>query len=556
MAKVTISHDNGTVSAYECDQGVNLYQFLAKLKLIDAPCGGAGGCGKCKVKILNPSIAWQEREKDFFTEQVLAEGWRLACLHAVAEDITLALPPKEVISEIISKGYLRNFVKKPYISKILDQNGDTLVIAGQEIIGLEQGDTRDRLYGLAVDIGTTTVVAGLIDQSSGRELASVSCLNGQKIFGQDVITRINYAMTSANGTLIQQKTILQDLRKLIKGTVAQCSRDYAITAQDIYEITVGGNNTMIHLLAGIDPSSMGISPYLPAFNGALVLKGVKDLQLPVSDLCLVYCLPAVSAFVGGDITAGILACGIHQDAGNILFIDIGTNGEMVLSRNGRLVACSCAAGPALEGMNISCGVRAARGAIEDVRLIGSGTDIVVEVSVIGEVKPAGLCGSGLLAAVAELVRTGILHKSGRLLEHPLIEKVAGKKRFIIDRENEIYLTQQDIRQVQLAKGAILSGIQTMVQAAGMDFSEIDRVLVAGQFGAHLKAESLTVAGLIPRELENAISYVGNTSKSGAYLCLLSTEERESVEKLANEISYIELSHLEGFDTVFVKAMEF
>ncbi|KAF1086699.1 Na(+)-translocating NADH-quinone reductase subunit F [Sporotomaculum syntrophicum] len=556
MAKVTINHNNGIVSAYESDRAVNLYQFLAGLKLIDAPCGGAGGCGKCKVKILNPHVACQEKEKETFTEAEIAEGWRLACLHSIAEDITLALPPEEVLTEIISQGYLRDFVLKPHIAKRLDQNGNTVVMAGQEIIGIEQSDTRNRLYGLAIDIGTTTIVAGLIDLSNGQELASISCLNGQKTFGQDVITRINYAMTNTNGTLIQQKTILQDLRKLIKGVIAQCSRDYTITSKDIYEITVGGNNTMIHLLAGIDPSSMGVSPYLPAFTGALVLKAVKDLHLPVSEFCLVYCLPAVSAFVGGDITAGILACGIHQEAGNTLFIDIGTNGEMVLSRNGRLVACSCAAGPALEGMNISCGVRAAEGAIEDVQLRGSGADIVVEVSVIGNVKPTGLCGSGLLAAVAELVRTGILHKSGRLLEHPLVEKVAGKKRFVIDRDNEIYLTQQDIRQVQLAKGAILSGIQTMVQAAGMDFSEIDRVLVAGQFGAHLKAESLTGSGLIPRELESVITYVGNTSKSGAYLCLLSTAERETVEKVAGQVSYIELSHLEGFDNVFVKAMEF
>lgn len=556
MAKVLINSVSGIVNTYESDNGVNLYRFLAGLNLIDAPCGGAGLCGKCKVKILSPNTALQETEKRFFTEKEIAAGWRLACLHSVEENIILELPPEEVVSEIISNGYLRDFVRKPRISKRIDQNGDTLVMAGHEMIGREQGDTRDRLWGLAIDIGTTTVVASLIELSSGQELTSVSCLNGQKTFGQDVITRINYAMTNPNGTLIQQKTILHDLRKSINGIFAQFSRDYSISAKDIYDITVGANTTMIHLLAGIDPSPMGRSPYLPAFNGSLVLRGAEDLQLPVSDHCFVYCLPAVSAFVGGDITAGVLACGIHQDARNILFIDIGTNGEMVLSKSGKLCACSCAAGPALEGMNISCGVRAAKGAVEDVRLRGIGGDIAVEVSVIGEVKPTGLCGSGLLAAVAELIGMGILHKSGRLLEHPLVEKVAGKKRFIIDRENEIYLTQQDIRQVQLAKGAILSGIRTMMKTAGIDFSEIDQVMVAGQFGAHLKVESLTGAGLIPRELEKVITYVGNTSMSGAYLCLLSTEERESVEKLANEISYIELSHLDGFDSVFVKAMEF
>lgn len=556
MPKVLIKNSNGAGNAYESDKDVNLYHFLAELDLMDAPCGGVGCCGKCKVKILNTDIPMEEAEDEFFTALEIAEGWRLACLHAVEEDIILELPPKEVISEIISQGYLRGFIKNPYISKRLDKDGDTLVMAGNKVISIEQGDTRGRLFGLAIDIGTTTVVVSLIDLSNGQELTSVSCLNGQKTFGQDVITRINYAMTHRNGTLILQKTILKDLRNLIMGIFTQGSEDFSFESKDIYEITVGANTTMAHLLAGIDPSSMGKAPYQTAFAGPLVLNGAQDLKLPVSDRCSVYCLPAVSAFVGGDISAGILACGIHHDSRNILFIDIGTNGEMVLSRGGKLCACSCAAGPALEGMNISCGVRAARGAVEDVNLRGIGADIVVELSVIGDVKPTGLCGSGLLSVIAELRRTEILHKSGRLLDHPLVEKVAGKKRFIIDKDNEIYLTQQDIRQVQLAKGAILSGIQTMVGANGLAFSEIDQVMVAGQFGAHLKGESLTGAGLIPRQLGDVITYVGNTSKSGAYLCLLSSEERAAVEKIAEEIIYIELSSLDGYDSLFVKAIEF
>jgi uncharacterized 2Fe-2S/4Fe-4S cluster protein (DUF4445 family) len=556
MPQVVINGLNDVVNYYESDTNTNLYHFLADLNLIDAPCGGVGCCGKCKVRILNQDFTLHDAEKEFFTEKEIDQGWRLACLHSVEMDITLELPPKEVISEIVSNGYLRDFVKNPHISKTLDQDGNTLLMAGNEVLGLEQGDTRNRLFGLAVDIGTTTVVASLIDMLTGKELTSVSCLNGQKNFGQDVITRINYAMTQTKGTLILQKTILKDLRNLIKEILTQCHKDYSLSSEDIYEISVGANSTMVHLLAGIDPSSMGKSPYATAFSGLLVMNGAKELKLPVSEHCMVYCLPAVSAFVGGDITAGILACGIHHTSKNVLFIDIGTNGEMVLSRSGKFCACSCAAGPALEGMNISCGVRAAKGAIEDVRLVGVGRDITVEVSVIGEVKPTGLCGSGLLSAVAELVRTGILHKSGRLLDHPLVERAAGKKRFIIDKENEIYLTQQDIRQVQLAKGAILSGIQTMARANDMTFSEIDQVMVAGQFGAHLKAESLTGAGLFPQELENVITYVGNTSKSGAYLCLLSFEEREAAEKIADKVSYIELSHLEGYDSLFVKAMEF
>ncbi len=555
MPRLLINTIDNTANAYECALGENLYHFMAAQKLIDAPCGGVGCCGKCKVKILAGAVFPKAAEKEYFSLEEMADGWRLACLHAVQGDISLELPPEEVISEIVSKGYVKAFVKKPNISKKLNEKGNTLLLADTKIIGVEEGDTRKRLFGLAIDIGTTTVVAALIEMQSGREVISVSCLNGQKNFGQDVITRINYAMTHENGTLVQQNAIREDLKRLIQQMIAECGESYALTANDIYEITVGGNTTMIHLLAGIDPASMGMAPYTPGFRGPLVMNAVRDLQLLVSEKCSVYCLPSVSAFVGGDITAGILACSIQQYPGNVLFIDIGTNGEMVLSKGGKLSACSCAAGPALEGMNISCGMRAANGAIEDVKLDGIDDEIVV-VSVIGEVKPKGLCGSGLLSAVAELNRAGIIQKSGRLTDHPLVEKVAGKKRFIIDRENNLYLTQQDIRQVQLAKGAILSGIQAMVQANDMSFDEIDEVMVAGQFGANLKAESLAGAGLIPNELEEVVTYVGNTSKSGAYLCLMSTAERTAGERIVDDISYIELSNLDGYEKLFVKAMEF
>lgn len=556
MPKITIKTIDSTITVYECPAGENLYHFMAGQKLLDAPCGGVGCCGKCKVKLLAGTVFPEAAEKEHLSQEEIAAGWRLACLHTVQSDISLEPAPEEVVSEIISNGYLKEFVKMPRISKQRDEKGNTLLLADSEIIGKEAGDTRNKLFGLAIDVGTTTVVAALIDLKSGREVASMSCLNGQKKFGQDVITRINYAMTHESGTVVQQNAILEDIERLIQGIVAQCSTTQALSATDIYEITVGGNATMIHLLAGIDPASMGVAPYTPGFRGPLVMNAVRDMNLPVSEFCSVYCLPAVSAFVGGDITAGVLACSIQKQIRNIIFIDIGTNGEMVLSKGGKLTACSCAAGPALEGMNISCGMRAANGAIEDVQLEGTGDEVQVKLTVIGAEKPKGLCGSGLLSVVAELNRAGIIQKSGRLTDHPLVEKVAGKKHFIIDRENGIYLTQQDIRQVQLAKGAILSGIQAMVQANEMSFDQIAEVMVAGQFGANLKAESLAGAGLIPYELEEVVTYVGNTSKSGAYLCLMSTAERTAGERIVDEISYIELSSLDGYETLFVKAMEF
>ena len=555
MINITIKNlkENKVIS---CEEGSNLYTVLSNHDLMDAPCGGVACCGKCKVKVCDSPFTITEDESQFLTEQEVADGWCLACTHHVQEDIAIQLPPKEQVAPISCKGYLRPFTPKPNVEKTLNAAGNTEVWLGGQKAAEEQGDTTAKMYGIAIDIGTTTVVASLVDLHDGKELLSMSCLNSQKVFGQDVITRINFAMTHDRGTWAQQKTITKDLQTLIQGIYDEFNKTGEICANDVYDVTVGANNTMIHLLVGADPSSMGTTPYLPAFEGPQIVNGVKDLGLPVNPLCQVYCVPAVSSFVGGDITAGVLACGVHKKKDNVLFIDIGTNGEMVLSRGGRLCGCSCAAGPALEGMNISCGVRAASGAIEDVQITGEGENTEVKLSVIGGCAPTGLCGSGILSVVAELNRSGILHKSGRLNTHPLVEKVDGKKRFYLSREYNIYITQNDIRQVQLAKGAILSGIQTMLAYNEMADNDIDEVMVAGQFGAHLKAESLTGAGLIPRDLEDRVTYVGNTSKSGAYLCLMAEDERAQAEDIAKNIAYIELSALDGYDNVFVKAMNF
>jgi uncharacterized 2Fe-2S/4Fe-4S cluster protein (DUF4445 family) len=554
MAEVTILGIGPDPVVRNWEIGANLYHALAEDRLMDAPCGGRGRCGKCRLLIQEGDAPVNAEDRQFFTEEELDEGWRLACMQTVQGNLTLRLPPQETVGSIVSDGYLRPFDFDPVVTKQLTPDGDTEVITRGKRLAIESGDTRDRLYGVAVDIGTTTVVATLVDLRDGRELASMSCLNGQKAFGQDVITRIHYAMTQPKGTRILQQAILRDLRRLFSGLLRADGRN--LSPADLYAVTVGGNNTMIHLLAGRDPSSMGQVPYRPAFTGALTLSGA-ELDLPVSPACQVYCLPAVSAYVGGDITAGVLDCDLMGKTDkNILFIDIGTNGEMVLSRRGTLCACSCAAGPALEGMNISCGVRASQGAIEDVAITMDGGTPHVACSTIGDASATGLCGSGLLSAIAELRRAGLLHKTGRLLDSPLTERVAGKKTFVLDAEHNIRLTQQDIRQVQLAKGAILSGIQSMMEHNGISAGEIDEVLVAGQFGAHLKADSLTGAGLIPAELEQAVRYVGNTSKSGAYLTLLSQKEREHVETIARQIDYIELSTLKDYDQKFVAAINF
>ena len=496
-ARIVLPEEGRTLDR---SKGDNLYAVLSAAGLIDAPCGGRGVCGKCGV------LAGGER--------------RLACQVTVEGDLTVVLPKGATASRITSTGYRKSFDLDPQATGS---------------------------YGIAIDIGTTTVVASLVDLSTGEETGSFSCLNSQKSCGQDVITRIHYADENEGGLATLQGLILDDLRGLIGRLLEQ----KGLPKGAVKDVTVAGNTTMIHLFGGVDPHSLSSAPYKPAFEGPFETTA-GALGFPLSAECPVYCLPAVAAYVGGDITAGILACGIDEAEDRTLFIDIGTNGEMVLADQGKLFACSCAAGPALEGMNITCGMRAADGAIEDVSIEGE----ALRWTTIGGAEPSGICGSGLLALVSEMRSHGIIDESGRFTAHPLVTAVDGKKRVQLDADRDVYLNQKDVRQVQLAKGAILSGVVTMLRAASLAPEDLDRVLVAGQFGAHLKASSITGSGLIPEVLRDRITYAGNTSISGAAICLLSKEQRGQCERAVEGIQYIELSTLEGFDKVFVDSLKF
>lgn len=552
MPRITVCLPGRPQQSFDCAAGENLYRTLAARRLMDAPCGGMGKCGKCRVRLPDSPPPAQPEDRRFFTADELHAGWRLACLHTVEGDITVELPAREAVSDIVSSGLTRPAEGLPVVRKERTAQGGTRLLRLELQALDEPGDTAERLFGIAVDIGTTTIVAALVDLCTGQELLSASCVNSQSVYGQDVMSRIQYA-GQPGGAAELRDAVLRDLQSLLGHLY---SRNTAGVRPDhVYEIAIAANNTMIHLLLGADPSGMGRTPYRPALHGAQTCPA-SVLGLPASPACMVYCLPAVSAFVGGDITAGVLTCGLDRTDRTVLFIDIGTNGEIVLSRGGRMYACSCAAGPALEGMNISCGMRAAAGAVEDVHLADRDGTLTAMLTVIGNTAPRGLCGSGLLAAIAQLRAHGIIQPTGRLQTHPLVDVVDGKKRVVLDASAGIILTQNDIRQVQLAKGALLSGIQTMMRFAGIGPSEIDEMLVAGQFGAHLKVESLVGAGIIPAALGPVVRYVGNTSKSGAMLCLLSRDERKRVEDIAGRIDYVELSALDGYEKVFVQAMKF
>ncbi len=576
----------------------NLLQLLLENDIfVDNPCNGNGSCGKCKVRVLEGNLPpLSPTERKLLKEDEINADIRLSCLVVPKEDITIEILQKERKHKILTTGYVPEFEFNPTISKkIFEIKMPTLekqspfedslcealgskkvnwkllrdyessygtvtgVFNDSELIALEAGDTTEFLYGVAIDIGTTTVVAALIDMNNGEELATASRINPQKKFGLDVLTRITYELEHPEGSKEElQKTIVEAINEMVEEL---CSEG-KVKKENIYEISIAANCTMMHFLLGVDATSIGKSPYAPIFTKAKNISA-SDLGIKAAKCARVYCLPSVSSYIGADIVAGAYVCELHKAEENILFIDIGTNGEIVLSKGGRLLSCSCAAGPALEGMNISSGMRAAEGAVEGVEITENGIDL----KVIGEEDPIGICGSGILAVVKELLRTGIVKNNGAFIKkeqleesdyrYKMIQLNGNKREFILKGTSEqLLITQGDVRQVQLAKGALLSGFYALLKQAKIDMGELDKVMIAGQFGAHLPADSLVGTGILPEEVKNKLVYVGNSSKTGAYMALMSVKVKKEIEELAGEMEYMELGASEGYEKLFSQCLLF
>ncbi len=574
------------------DIGKSLLDILLENDVfVDNPCNGRGSCGKCKVKILKgelPSIT--EVELKLLKEQEIKENIRLSCLIEPKENLVIEILQKERKNKVLTTGYMPTFgfkslvhkkvviiekstlenvysleasICKAFDVKELDYNifKDSTDLYGTitgvfyygKLICIEKEDTKDSLYGVSIDIGTTTVIASLINMNTGEEISVSSMVNPQKKFGLDVLTRITYQLENKEESKQElQSEIINAINNMIEEMCNKCS----INKSNIYEIVVSANCTMIHFLLGIEAISIGKSPYTPIILDSKNIPA-KEVGIIANQASRVYCLPSVSSYIGADIVAGIYVSELHKSKEKILFIDIGTNGEIVLSNQGKLVACSCAAGPALEGMNISSGMRASDGAIEDIKITENG----IEIKVIGDEEPVGICGSGILAAVKELIRIGVVKKSGVFIKKEDLDKddyrydmiqLNGKKReFILHNHKEpILITQGDIRQVQLAKGAILSGFYALLRHENIEMNQLDKIIIAGQFGAHLPTDSLTGVGILPKEVEGKLTYVGNSSKIGAYMALMSSQVKQEIEKIAKEVKYIELNTIEGYERLF------
>lgn len=610
--KVTFLPCNRTIKAR---RGANLLD-LAHEAVIDLhnSCDGSGTCGKCTVSLLEGEVSPITREElTLLTSAEIARGVRLACRTQVLGDARVKVVCEVDTSSlrILEDGFCPKFsayrpavrkacvqLEKPSLTDglsdaerveravgagfstrtalvalrslpgALRDSGFNVsaVLCGDEILGIEAGDTTAECYGLALDIGTTTVVASLIDLSTGIEAGTASCGNPQARHGQDVLTRIGH--TGHPGGLEKLRRLI--IRKINELARAVCE-NAGVSPRHVYEVVVAGNATMVHLLLGVPPASLGVSPYVTAFRRGLTA-GAAEVGLGISEYGQVHVLPSVSAYVGADIVAGIVATGLHESRKPALLVDVGTNGEIAFGSKDGMVACSCAAGPALEGMNISCGTIAVEGAIETVSMDGS-----VEFETIGGADPIGICGSGIIDAVAALLNNQVVDRSGRILPvrrfldgggNPSLAcriSERGEVKFILAKNNGagqgasadgIFVSQKDIRQVQLAKGAISSGMQVLLKEVGVSPADIDKVYVAGAFGQHLRRESLVRMGLVPQELSDKVVFVGNSSKTGAALCLLSLDKRAEAEEIAGKIRYFELSVYPGYDRLFVEALAF
>ena len=576
---------------------------------IDSTCGGHGTCHKCKIQIdVQTPISRHDRRT--FSENELAEGWRLACLATATQDLKVVVPPLTTRPKAATVGVGRQVILRPAVQKryveltdpsLQDQRTDlvrltdaiddleltvdlavlrrlpkvlreadfkvTAVVVDEALIDVEPGDTTDRRYAIAFDLGTTTVVATLLDLTTGTPVAVASRLNKQQPFGGDVITRISATMMDPEALGRLQLLAAETLDEL----AAQVCEEGGVAAEHVYEVAVAGNATMTALLLGIDPEPLGVAPFvMTTAYPPVVLAAEVGLHLhPRARLAL---FPALGAYVGGDIVAGMLATGMDRDKRTRLFIDVGTNCEIVLSNGDTLVSTAAPAGPAFEGGAIRCGMRAADGAIEVVRLDPTSSEVTL--SVIGDVEARGLCGSGLVDAVAELVRVGLLDASGRFVPDetaqslvpalaPRLTRVGEERVFVLhqptpetDVAETVYLSQRDVRELQFAKAAISTGWTLLLEQLGLEHDDVQQVLLAGSFGSYLSPASAIRIGLVPTLPVLRIVSAGNVAGEGAKMALLSLRERAGATTLLEEVEYVELSDRPEFNDRFVDLLAF
>ncbi|HFL2579377.1 TPA: corrinoid activation/regeneration protein AcsV [Clostridioides difficile] len=622
MIKVSFTPNNKEVY---CNEGDILLEVARNADIfIDAPCNGNVSCGKCKVKLLNGKVDTEKTrhitDDEWERGYILACCTKVisdieievpskvsSSMHGMKiegsnkkEDREIFERAKKIIEEHnlqfktnIKKKYIemeepnlddnisdvdrleryvRNNLgyneidfrldilrKMPTVFRKSDFKVTITYVQKQKkltIINIEQGNKENSLYGVAIDIGTTSVVVCLVDLYSKEVVDKASSGNAQIKYGADVINRIIYS-TKKNGLETLHKAIVEETINPLLKTIYERN---GIDKEDVVTLVAAGNTTMTSLFLGVYTDFLRQEPYIPPFLKSPKLMG-ENVGLFVNDSAYVYLAPSVASYVGGDITAGVLSAGIWSSEENVLFIDLGTNGEIVFGNKDYMMSCACSAGPAFEGGGISCGMRASAGAIEKV-IIDKDT-LEPTLKIIDECAPVGICGSGIIDLICQMITKGVIDRRGKIYrdldnkrvrfnEHEIGEYVlAFKEEF--DLENDIVVNEVDIDNFIRAKGAIYSGAYTLVDSLGMDFSILDRVYIAGGIGNNLDIENSIIIGLLPDIDIEKFTYIGNSSLVGSYLALISKDAKNKLEEIGNQITYVELSVYPSYMDEFISA---
>ncbi|MFW6287819.1 MAG: ASKHA domain-containing protein [bacterium] len=585
----------------KAEEGQNLLELLRSNNInISSPCGGKKSCGKCKLRVLNGGTKISDSEGSFLSENEIKNGYRLACFISVHNDLSIELLEEEAIKVMtdsldIELSFnpslkLYSFLKEEIdseesctyldflynksttnnidlstiknLSEIIDEELISCIAYDSKILKVSK-EKIEKLYGLAVDIGTTTVALYLIDLLTGKEIDVYSFHNPQKKYGADVISRINYTQ-EARKVLELQEEIISALNKAI---LEICYKNN-IERDDIYQASIVGNTVMIHFLLGVKADSIARAPYRPILTNSMELSA-SELNLSINPDGMIQLLPAISAYLGSDITADLLVTDFNTDEWNLL-IDIGTNGEIVLGNKDRLLACATAAGPAFEGAKITFGMAGVPGAISKFK-ISQEKDFIYET--IDSIEAKGICGSALIDIVGEFVENEIITRTGSfnnsmdekflqyMTEYQNMEaiKIASFNSNYLQSDSmdeSILITQKDIRELQLAKGAIAAGINILLKEAGIDYSKINNIYIAGGFGSFINPVNACKIGLLPEKMQVKVVKIGNGAGLGAKACLYDKEQLVRAEEITNKLEYLELSLRSDFQEEFIKSLDF
>jgi len=565
-------------------------------------CGGKGRCGKCKV-IVRPAGQSTGKERKLVSRDEMDEGYRLACCTIVRDNTEVYVPPSSITEaqklQISGKGIeikpfppvkkffvslhkatlsdarpdfqrIREGLKKRYRVKVetidfeaFGVMGPTLrdsgwsitsIVRGSEIIGVEPGNTTKTGLGIGIDLGTTKIALYLVHLLTGESINICGIANPQIAYGEDVLSRIHYAGNSrANLEKLRGEVV-----KAVNRAIRKICKESKVDQSEILEGTLVGNTAMHHIFLGLPVKQLGVAPFTMATNDSLEIKA-REIGLEISPGGYLYFPPPIAGFVGSDHLAMLIALEGRRKKENLLAIDVGTNTEIALETEGRIISCSCASGPAFEGAHIKHGMRAAPGAIERVNI--DSKTLNVNVATIDDKSPIGICGSGILDAISEMLRVGILDSSGKMNSgHKGVRKIkVGKSiEFVLAKEGrrEITVTQQDISEIQLAKGAIRAGIEILFEKSGLKARDIDRVIVAGAFGTYIDPLKAVRIGMFPEVDIGKFTQVGNAAGTGAKALLVSQKLREEANRLLKKIEYLELATYPRFSEHFTTAIRF